>query len=145
MGLTIHYSFKSGGSERRARTLVERLHSAAKDLPFKEVGDLTVFEGDRCDFEKVDKDDPNRWLLIQAGKTVTVAPPEKRGDGWTTLHEVRVVPNKIIAFIGQEHVVLRLAARMASIGKRPVYGFSSFRISGIVKACQVGEVVVVRL
>jgi hypothetical protein len=67
MGLTIHYHLRLGiRSIAEARQLITQLRQHALDLPLKEVGPLVEFAGDACDFEKVQDDDPNRWLLIQA-------------------------------------------------------------------------------
>jgi len=73
MGLTIHYQLKAKGSEAQARKLVEALHQTAHDLPFKEVGDIVDLSGDECDFDKRDKDDPLRWLLIQSQGSVSLS------------------------------------------------------------------------
>ena len=46
MGLTIHYNFNAGkASAADARTLVHRLHAAALDLPFDEVGEIVQGQG----------------------------------------------------------------------------------------------------
>lgn len=71
MGLTIHYTLKSSTqSMPKVRSLVEQLRQRALDLPFKEVSNLFEVTGDRCDFEKCQEDDRNRWLLIQCGQYV---------------------------------------------------------------------------
>lgn len=71
MGLTIHYTLKTGLTDPEdVRVLVESLRQSARDLPFKEVGDLVEMQGKDADFQHSDKDDPNRWLKIQAGKYV---------------------------------------------------------------------------
>jgi hypothetical protein len=88
MGLTIHYELKADGSEALSRKLVGKLHLAAQDLPFEEVGQVTEFRGDECNTEKRDKDDPHRWMLTQAHAYVEPEP-----DRW-----VAVVPEHIIAF-----------------------------------------------
>jgi hypothetical protein len=56
MGLTIHYSLKARGSDAQARKLIQALHQTAQDLPFKELGEIVDLSGDRCDFNKRDKE-----------------------------------------------------------------------------------------
>jgi hypothetical protein len=85
MGLTIHYSFNCKGSVEQAQHAVTELHRHAKELAFKEVSPVVELDGNECDFEKVERDDPNRWLLIQARQLLT--------PGW-----VEVKPTKLIAF-----------------------------------------------
>ena len=84
MGLTIHYSFKARGSEAQARELIQALHQTAQDLPFTELGPVVELLGEQCDFHKRPKDDPLRWLLIQAAESVEVKPKgRKQNPGWT--------------------------------------------------------------
>jgi hypothetical protein len=52
---------------------VEELHRRALDLPFAEVGEIVELKGDACDFEKYDRDNPLRWLVIQSGQFVVHA------------------------------------------------------------------------
>ena len=67
MGLTIHYDlYSSTRSSVKARQLVEQLRQKALDLPFKSVGDLVDVSGESADFNTLERDDPQRWLLIQA-------------------------------------------------------------------------------
>lgn len=66
MGLTIHYRLKSDADAATARAVLLQLRSRALDLPFAEVGELIELRGDQCDFEKSDRADPQRWLLVQA-------------------------------------------------------------------------------
>lgn len=88
MGLTIHYQLQSANrSPVKARQLVEQLRQKALDLPFKEVGEIVEISGDTADYDKLDKDDPNRWLLIQAGQYVV-------RDG----RHYRITPTQVIAF-----------------------------------------------
>jgi hypothetical protein len=88
MGLTIHYKLQSNtGSAKQARQLLEQLRQRALDLPFKEVGEIVELDGETADFDKQDKDDPNRWLLIQAGQYVV-------RDG----RHYRITPTQVIAF-----------------------------------------------
>jgi hypothetical protein len=72
MGLTIHYKLQADtGSAKEARQLVEQLRKKALDLPFVEVGEVVEVDGsDACDFEKRDREDPLRWLLIQSGQYI---------------------------------------------------------------------------
>src|ERR1019366_7606010 len=75
MGLTIHYQLKhSGRDPASARKIIEQLRDWALNLPFQEVGPLVELSGDACDYKQVSKDDPNRWLLIQARKSI-IRPP----------------------------------------------------------------------
>ena len=68
MGLTIHYTLQSPLTESvEVRTLVDTLRQHARDLPFKEVGELREFTGREADFMNSDSEDPARWLKIQAG------------------------------------------------------------------------------
>ena len=92
MGLTIHYSLKARGNETRARKLIAALHQTAQDLPFKELGPIVDLFGDACDFNKRDRDDPLRWLLVQAEESVGLP---CSGGGTRSF---RVKPDRIIAF-----------------------------------------------
>jgi hypothetical protein len=66
MGLTIHYGLKTEQTDADAvRSIVQRMHQLARQLPFQEVGEVLEFQGDECGFE--DRNDPHRWLKIQAG------------------------------------------------------------------------------
>lgn len=97
MGLTIHYTLKAQGSEAQARQLVHALHQTAQDLPFKELGQVVELSGADCDFEKRPKDDPLRWLLIQATESVEIKPEGRKQDqGYTTWFDV--LPSRLIAF-----------------------------------------------
>lgn len=88
MGLTIHYTLHGRiRSPMRARDLMERLRSRALDLPFKEVGEVVELAGRECDPGDRDRDDPIRWLLMQAGRLVVV------GEQY---HQVR--PDQLVAF-----------------------------------------------
>jgi hypothetical protein len=88
MGLTVHYTLKAKGTEARARKLIESLHQAAQDLPLKELGEIIDLTGDACRFDLRDKNDPLRWLLIQAEQSVEI----------NTGSYTRVSPTKVIAF-----------------------------------------------
>lgn len=88
MGLTIQYQLRSKGSSAEdAPRLMEQLRQRAMDLPFKEVGEILDFTGSECDYEQRKKDDPNRWLLIQAHQVIFA------GD--ETYH---LAPKRVIAF-----------------------------------------------
>jgi len=88
MGLTIHYQLRSDTrSDKKAKQIVEQLRKRALDLPFAEVSETAELEGDRCDYQSYDGNDPLRWLVVQAGQHV-------ERDG--TCH--RVQPNAIVAF-----------------------------------------------
>ena len=52
MGLTIHYSLKTRGSDVHAQKLVNALHQAAHDLPFKELGEVVTLSGEQCDLQQ---------------------------------------------------------------------------------------------
>jgi hypothetical protein len=68
MGLTIHYKFQSDvQNQKAARQLIEQLRQKALDLPFKEVGEIIDLSGESADFDELERDNPNRWLLVQAG------------------------------------------------------------------------------
>ena len=91
MGLTIHYSLNlAKATPTQAYAVVEQIRQRSLDLPFKEVGKIKIFNGDECDWDKCDKEDPNRWLLIQSSQSVN--DPEIEGTSYT------VLPSTIIAF-----------------------------------------------
>lgn len=88
MGLTIHYDLHSTTrSAVKARQLVEELRQKALDLPFNSVGDIIELSGDAADFNTLERDDPKRWLLVQAEQYVVL-------DG----HYLSVQPTHLIAF-----------------------------------------------
>ena len=93
MGLTIHYSLKSSvRSPKKARELVAHLRGRALDLPFAQVEDIVELKGEACDFDRRERDDPHRWLLIQAGQYIERPAP---GGGTYTY---KVAPTHVIAF-----------------------------------------------
>ena len=95
MGLTIHYQLKANGIDAAAaRKLVTALHQAAHDLPFKEVGPLVAVAGAGCDYNLRDKEDPLRWLLIQAQESVSLA----HLPGESQYSSGRVSPIRLFAF-----------------------------------------------
>ncbi len=86
MGLTIHYSLSTDRTEVEAiRSLVQEIRQLACGLPFQEVGEILEFQGEACGFEK--RDDPHRWLKIQAGRYV-------EGGGYSD----KVTPLHMVAF-----------------------------------------------
>ncbi len=91
MGLTIHYSLRSRARKpERVREQLIQLRERALDLPFKEVGDLVEFTGPDCDFERCDRENPDRWLLIQSSQYVNH--PRHREYSYT------VIPTHVLAF-----------------------------------------------
>ena len=70
MGLTIHYQLRCDATDISVRQAVEQLRQAALDLPFKEVNEVVELKGEACDYNQCDREDPLRWLLIQAGGSV---------------------------------------------------------------------------
>jgi hypothetical protein len=97
MGLTIHYSLKAKGSDARAQKLIQALHQQAQDLPFKEVGPVVQLSGEQCDADKRDREDPLRWLLIQATEDVEVK-QSRRVGGVESGFCFTVPPTQVIAF-----------------------------------------------
>ena len=70
MGLTIHYDLKTDLKKPQdVRKLVEAIRQHALDLPFKEVGEVQQFQGPETRWDN--KDDPDRWLKIQAAGHVS--------------------------------------------------------------------------
>jgi hypothetical protein len=64
MGLTIHYKLTTDLIRPKdVRQLVETMRQHALNMPFKEVGDVKLFEGEETGWNK---DDPDHWLKIQA-------------------------------------------------------------------------------
>ena len=88
MGLTLHYTLKSDQQDTaQVRELVGKLRNRALDLPFAEVGEIIELSGVGCDFEQCDRNNPQRWLLIQAGRFV-----DQGHNSWS------VKPSHVIAF-----------------------------------------------
>jgi hypothetical protein len=88
MGLTIHYSLTSSTrSTKQVHTVVEQLRQRALDLPFQSVSELVELGGEDCNWDALDYNDPNRWLLIQASRFVS------RGD-----HSYSVALKHVVAF-----------------------------------------------
>ena len=92
MGLTIHWSLRSHvRSPKQAREKIVHLRGRALDLPFEQVGDIVELSGAECDFENCERDDPNRWLLIQAGQYV-----EQPAEGGS--YSYNVAPTHLAVF-----------------------------------------------
>jgi len=96
MGLTIHYSLKARGREDDARKLMHALHQTAQDLPFQELGELLELSGDQCDPTKRGRDDPLRWLLIQAQESVEIVSRRRARGGasyqaWQDIQPMRLM------------------------------------------------------
>src|SRR5512136_861919 len=98
MGLTIHYSLKAQGSDVQARKLINALHQTAQDLPFKELGQVVELSGDQCNFNKRDKEDPLRWLLIQAAEDTEIVSQRRVLGGQTCRSYQKIQPLHLIAF-----------------------------------------------
>jgi hypothetical protein len=68
MGLTIHYGLKTSQIDIKSiRSVVQTIRDLATQLPFQEIGDVIEFKDRECDY---DREDPWRWLKIQAGQYV---------------------------------------------------------------------------
>ena len=93
MGLTFHYKLNASGTDAQARKIIESLHQQAHDLPFKEVGDIVDLSGSACDFNRHDRDNPLRWLLIQSQGNINLSPP-----GSQEYNSMGVSPTRMIAF-----------------------------------------------
>jgi hypothetical protein len=94
MGLTIHYRLRTRDeSPQQVRELISRLRQQALDLPFSRVGEVVELTGKDCDYEQRDRDDPNRWLLIQAREYVE-RPAKELGHRY----HYDVLPTHVIAF-----------------------------------------------
>jgi hypothetical protein len=88
VGLTIHYNLQTTLTQTRdVRGLVSSLQQAAGGLPFQHVGPVKEFRDQQADFDHSGRDDPDRWLKIQAGRYLEV------GD---RNHSIK--PRHIIAF-----------------------------------------------
>ena len=97
MGLTIHYSFKTPGSDAQARELVNALHQTAQDLPFKQLGQVVELSAKQCDPDGHGREEPLRWLLIQAAQSVEFKPQGRSlNPGYGTWYTV--APSRLIAF-----------------------------------------------
>jgi len=93
VGLTIHYQLGSSLTDVAAiRRVLGQLRERARDLPFQAVGEILELAGDRCNFEKCTRDDPHRWILIQASEYLDYTDPN--GD----IYSLNVPPTHLIAF-----------------------------------------------
>ena len=91
MGLTIHYNLRSSTrSPQKARDLVARLRGRALDLPFERVDDIIELSGPACNFNRYNREQPHRWLLIQAGQYID--DPKREG------YSYGITPTNVIAF-----------------------------------------------
>ena len=68
MGLTIHYrlSLPENILLPDVRQKVGALRQVCLDLPFKEVGEMQEFKDAECNFERLPREHPQRWFLIQS-------------------------------------------------------------------------------
>src|SRR5436309_74451 len=66
-------------------------------VPFQHVGGIVEFKGNECDWNHRAKDDPYRWLLIQARTDLAlpVTPAERRRG---VRREMDVLPLHVVAF-----------------------------------------------
>lgn len=93
MGLTIHYSLQLNLEKAEAaRMVINKLHSKAKDLPFKKVGDIIDLSGEKANFHNYNPNNEHRWMLIQAIATARV----KANDGGEYHYDVP--PTRVIGF-----------------------------------------------
>ena len=75
MGLTIHYTLQTSLTVLpEIRALLGTLREHARDLPFQEVGELLEFTGRDADYAALGREDPARWLKIQAQGFVEEGP-----------------------------------------------------------------------
>jgi len=98
MGLTIHYSLKARGSDAHAQKLITELQQAAQDLPFKELGGVVDLSGGECDYNQRHRDDPLRWMLIQAQEDVEIVPKRGMRSSQSYQSWQRVAPTRLIGF-----------------------------------------------
>jgi hypothetical protein len=92
MGLTIHYELIAK-TDSQARRFLRALHTAALDLPFHQVGEIKTFEGEAANFENCDKENPDRWFLIQADGDVALGKGKGGFESWKS-----VSPESVIGF-----------------------------------------------
>ena len=107
MGLTIHYDLRSRTrTDDKARSLVEQMRELALDLPFEEVSDITMLEGEQCDVEgqRGRVEDSLLWLLIQSGQSIQCP--------WNSDISRSVTPSRLVAF----HVFPGPGCEPANIG-----------------------------
>ena len=93
MGLTIHYGIRSRTtSDEKAHRLVGQMRQLALDLPFDEVSEVVILEGEQCDVEsqRGKVDESLFWLLIQGGQHVRCP--------WNPNISRSISPTRLIAF-----------------------------------------------
>ena len=98
MGLTVHYSLKAQGDEAHARTIINAMHQAAQDLPFEYLGEILDLSGDQCDYSKRDREDPLRWLLIQAEAKAEIKELPQGSGSQPCVQYQRIRPIQMVAF-----------------------------------------------
>jgi len=98
MGLTIHYLFKARGSDARARRLINSLHQAAQDLPFKKLGEIVEWSHQESDSSQRVADAPLNWLIPGLRKDVEIISDRRVYGGKTHRAYVEVAPIRMIAF-----------------------------------------------
>jgi hypothetical protein len=96
MGLTIHWTLASSvRSPAKARALVAQLRQKALDLPFQQIDELIELQGEAANYQDRDRDDPHRWLLIQAGQHVEATNAQGQSCHF------HVPPSHLIAFTAE--------------------------------------------
>ena len=91
MSSTILYRLLSPAADaKEAGDIVERLRQRALDLPFESVGEIVELTGKDCDYERVDREHPQLWLLLQTRQLLA--------DPLEPLRHHAVIPLHIIAF-----------------------------------------------
>ena len=71
MGLTIHYSLRTDARDPlEVRRLVEAIRSRAMELPFQSFGEIVDLARDADDVQKIEQNQPHRWLFIQASQWI---------------------------------------------------------------------------
>lgn len=107
MGLTIHYELQANTrSPKKARQLVEQLRQRALDLPFKEVSE--VAEMGRAEIERLDRQNPYRWFMIQPEGSVVQ--PVPHGEVHYPVKPERVIAFSTLPGEGSETATFGLAA-----------------------------------
>jgi hypothetical protein len=114
MGLTIHYEIESDAINfRQARKQVEAMRQLALDLPFDEVQDIKVFQGDQCDpAHAADEDD--KYLLSCLRESIEV----KQYDEHIDVRPTDIVMFSIIPGPGCEWADIALVRYPATVEYR---------------------------
>ena len=108
MGLTIHYGLSTERTEVEAvQSLVQEFRRLAQQIPFQEVGEIVEFEDDGCQTEE--RDDPHRWLKIQAGRYL------ERGGRYLNVAPLHVIAFTTVPGEGSELANVGLARYPASV------------------------------